>query len=137
LQRVFVADPAIKVNFGLQNRADDVNDAEVCAYQNLNKSCIFIFGEHEPGLTFDQEVNGRDVITFEVDVLVRREWGWSQQRANPSDEGRTPALEAVYLFVSVFMDEERNFKLQLVWQIENKVVDIVFVLVEIVFYSLP
>ena len=70
LQDVFVSDPIIDVHLGMQDGANNVNDSEMLADFDVLIDCIFIFWKDIPRLSFDQEVDIGDIISFEVNILI-------------------------------------------------------------------
>ena len=101
--------PAVKVNFGGKDGANDVYDAEMRANFDVNESSVLILWQYEPCFAWDQEVDICDVVSLEVDVVI----GWVplglQQWTNPSNESWGSALECFDAFVSLLMDEQRHF----------------------------
>ena len=108
----------------------------MCSNINFYKCCIFVFWQDESSFSLNQKIDWGDIVTFKINVLIfRKEW-WLQQRAYPCYKSRWSSLEAVDSLVCLLMNEQGNFKLQLVWKIRNKIIDIVFIFIEVIFYSL-
>ena len=100
-----MVDPRVKVKFCLQDRSNNIDNPKVSTDIYVNKCCVFVFGQYKTSFTLNQEVNGCDVISLKIDVLVLREETRLEQWTNPCNEGRRSSFETINLLIGVLMDE--------------------------------
>ena len=127
-----MGDPVVQIVLGLEDRADDVDDSEVGALDDVDVGSVFVLGQHEACLSPGQEVDVADLIALEVNVLPVGVGQWLEQGTNPGDERRRFSFEQENLLVGGLMDVERNLQFEFVGQVVYELVDVVLVFVEVV-----
>ena len=98
---------------------------------------VLVLRQHIPSVTFTQEEDALDVVSFEKDVLVLGKAERFEQRTDPRDERSVLALKELDGLVPLFVDVEHELRFEVVGQLLQEVLNLDIVSADSVILEMP
>ena len=108
LHLVFPDKPVISLHVVVdQYRTYDVNHTKLMALCDVHKFCVFVFWQNHAAISFLQEEDVRDFISFKVDVLIVSDDLRLKKGTDPGDERAWLTFQEIQTFVCLLVDVYR------------------------------